>query len=171
MSATSSIVKRDIVTPVTTILFVVSTVTGIMLLLHWQGSLVHVSHEWLSLAFSAVAGWHLVKNWRAFARYLERRVALSAIAAALAISVVFTGLTGSPSTAGGGGPRAVIGALAEASLATAAPALGLEPAAAIDQLTRTGFTPPLLEDTLAAIAARNGRSVMDVLGAMATPAL
>ena len=67
---------RDVATPGTAVLFVVSTVTGIMLLLHWQSGLVHASHEWLSVIFSAIALWHLIKNWRAFSLYLKRHVPL-----------------------------------------------------------------------------------------------
>jgi hypothetical protein len=62
MRAPMQLIKRDVVTPVTTVLFVVSTASGVMLLLHWQGGLVRTSHEWLSLAFAVFAGWHLVKN-------------------------------------------------------------------------------------------------------------
>jgi hypothetical protein len=55
MSTTSRIVSRSVVTPATLVLFVVSTVTGIMLLVHWKAGLVRFSHEWLSVGFSAIA--------------------------------------------------------------------------------------------------------------------
>lgn len=43
---------QDVVTPATAVLVVVSTVTGIMLLLPWQSGL--AAHEWLSVLFVAV---------------------------------------------------------------------------------------------------------------------
>lgn len=128
MSALVHTVTRQIVTPVTIVLFVVSTVTGVMLLLHWNAGLVRFSHEWLSMAFSAVAVWHLVKNWTAFTLYLKRNMAVAAFAVSLVASVVITGMTGSTTNAS---PGAVFGALSSATLETAAPALGVPPATAV----------------------------------------
>src|SRR4051812_47741740 len=71
MSVNARISTRDVVTPVTIVAFVVSTVTGVMLLLHWNVGLVRFSHEWLSVVFSAVAVWHLARNWKSFTAYLR----------------------------------------------------------------------------------------------------
>lgn len=97
-------IGRDLVTPVTAVLFLVSTITGIMLLLHWQGRFVHTAHEWLSVAFSAVAIWHLIRNWHAFLGYLRRPASLAAIGAAVAVSIAFTLATVSPPRGERGGP-------------------------------------------------------------------
>jgi hypothetical protein len=161
-----SAIRRDVVTPATTVLFVVSTVTGVMLLLHWQGALVRASHEWLSLAFGAVAVWHMVKNWRAFQPYLRRNAAILTLAVSLALSIAFTALTGTTEAAGGG-PRQVLQALSGASLETAAPVFGLEPAVAAMALQKGGFADVSPADTLEAIAAREARSVMEVMGTLA----
>jgi hypothetical protein len=161
-----STIRRDVVTPATTVLFVVSTVTGIMLLLHWQGGLVRASHEWLSLAFGAFAAWHLVKNWRAFLPYLRRNAAILTLAVSLVASAVFTALTGSTEAAGGG-PRQVLQALSAATLERAAPAFGLEPAAAAQALQNAGFAAASPTETLEAIGARNAQPAMAVLGALA----
>lgn len=91
MSAALRTVSRTIVTPVTIVLFVVSTVTGVMLLLRWQAGLVRFSHEWLNLAFSAIALWHLVRNWAAFVQYFRRNLALGAFAVSLIASVAIPG--------------------------------------------------------------------------------
>ncbi|MQX38408.1 DUF4405 domain-containing protein [Roseospira navarrensis] len=162
MSA-SKTMTRDIVTPVTIVLFVVSTVTGVMLLLHWQGGLVRFSHEWLSLVFSAVAVWHLVKNWRPFMAYLKRRLALVALGVSLAASVVITGLTGSTASVS---PGAVFHAMAEAPLSTAAPALGLEAPAALALLRDAGIEATGGE-TLAVIGARSGLGAPGVMTLLA----
>lgn len=160
----SKTMTRDVVTPVTIVTFVVSTVTGVMLLLHWNTGLVRFSHEWLSMAFSAIALWHLVKNWRAFLGYLKRYAAQAAFVATIALSVVFTGLTG---TTGGGSvnPGAVFGALSGATLEAAAPALGLTPDKAMEVLKAANID-AAPGDTLTAIgerAGKNGAAVASLL--------
>lgn len=152
MSPNIKIPARDIVTPVTIVTFIVSTVTGVMLLLHWNAGLVRFSHEWLSMVFSAVALWHLARNWKSFTGYLRRNAALAVFAASLAVSVVFTGMTGTTSNVS---PGAVFRALSSASVESAAPAFGLTPAAAIavlkaENIEATGG------ETLNAIGARTG---------------
>jgi len=156
--------ERDVVTPGTAVLFVVSTVTGIMLLLHWQGGLVHASHEWLSVVFSAVALWHLVKNWRAFSLYLRRNVPLVAIVVTIAASLTFTAATARGP--GGGNPRAIVGAIAAQPLAAVAPALGLDEARAV-ALLREADIDATGHEPLAAIAERAGRDVFELASVLA----
>jgi hypothetical protein len=143
---------RAVVTPVTAVLFVVSTVTGVMLLVHWQSALVHFSHEWLSLAFSAIAVWHVARNWGAFLRYLRQRPAVIALAVAVIGSIAVTVVTGTTDAVS---PRVVFGALARAPLEVAAPALGVPAAAAVDHLAAAGLKAQP-GDTLEAIGRRNG---------------
>ena len=152
----SKTMTRDVVTPVTIVTFVVSTVTGIMLLLHWNTGLVRFSHEWLSMVFSAIALWHLVKNWRAFIGYLKRHAAQAAFVASIVVSVVFTAMTG---TTGGGGanPGAVFGALSAARLDSAAPALGLTPDKEVDVLKAANIE-AAPDETLTAIGERAGKT-------------
>jgi hypothetical protein len=154
---------RDVVTPGTAVLFVVSTVTGIMLLLHWQGGLVHASHEWLSVVFSAIALWHLVKNWRAFSLYLKRNVPLVAIVATLVASLAFTAAT---ARGPGGNPGAIVGAMAAQPLAAVAPALGLDQARAVALLRAAGID-AAGDEPLAAIAGHSGRDVFELAGVLA----
>jgi hypothetical protein len=154
---------RDVVTPGTAVLFVVSTVTGIMLLLHWQSGLVHTSHEWLSVVFSAIAIWHLVKNWRAFSLYLKRNVPLVAIALTLVASLAFTAAT---ARGPGGNPQAIIGTIAAQPLSAVAPAMGLDQARAVALLREAGID-ATDHESLAAIAGRSGRSVFELAGMLA----
>lgn len=164
MSVGSKPVTRDIVTPVTIVLFVVSTVTGIMLLVHWQSGLVKWSHEWLSLVFAAIALWHLIKNWRAFTAYLKRRIPLVAFGASLILSVVITGMTGST---GQVSPRAVFGALSQATVADAAAAFGLSSEEALAILDAAGAHGKA-DETLTEIAVRadkHGAEVVTLLAA------
>jgi hypothetical protein len=158
--------SRDIVTPSTAVLFLVSTVTGLMLFVRWQSGLVHSAHEWLSIAFSALAIWHVSRNWRAMLTYFRRGPAMAALAACLALSLIFTAATGSTST--GGGPRVVFEALGKATLVTAAPVFGLEPDAAIALLADAGIVGAMPTATLASIGAEAGRSTGDVIATLAT---
>jgi hypothetical protein len=157
---------RDVVTPGTAVLFLVSTVTGVMLLLHWQSGLVHASHEWLSVAFSAIALWHLVKNWRAFTLYLRRNVPLVAIVLTIALSLAFTAAT---ARGPGGGPGAIVGAIAAQPLSAVAPAMGLDQARALALLQAAGVEAGG-EDSLAAIAGRSGRDAFELAGVLAAGA-
>lgn len=160
MSAPARSHTRDIVTPVTLVLFAVSTVTGIMLLLHWQGGLVKASHEWLSLVFSAVALWHLARNWKPFLGYLRRRLPQAALAGALAVSIGFTALTGQT---GGVSPGAVFHRLADAPVSSVAPALGLETQAALIRLEAAGAKAGP-DESLATVAGRAGLTTPALLG-------
>ena len=163
MSVNARISTRDVVTPVTIVAFVVSTVTGVMLLLHWNVGLVKFSHEWLSVVFSAVAIWHLARSWKSFTAYLRRNAVLAVFAISLAASVVFTGLTGTSLSAN---PGAVFRALSNATLDSAAPAFGTTSSNAIAILksanieasgsetlneigTRTGIGPAAIATILA----------------------
>jgi hypothetical protein len=161
-------ITRNIVTPVTIVTFVVSTVTGIMLLGHWNAGLVRFSHEWLSVVFSAVGLWHLAKNWNAFVGYLKRNAAIAAFAVSLLASLVVTGMTGSTSSVN---PGAVFGALSRASLEAAAPAFGLTPVEAVGKLNAANID-AVGGETLAAIGARSGvgaAGVASILAARQTP--
>lgn len=154
---------RDVVTPGTAVLFLVSTVTGIMLLLHWQSGLVHASHEWLSVVFSGIAIWHLGKNWRAFSLYLKRNVPLVAIVLTIVGSLAFTAAT---ARGPGGNPRAIVGAIAAQPLAVVAPALGLDQARAVALLREAGID-AAGHDTLSALSGRSGRDAFELAGVLA----
>ncbi|WP_026381485.1 DUF4405 domain-containing protein [Afifella pfennigii] len=159
----SALSARNIVTPVMIVLFVVSSVTGVMLLFHWYGGLVRFSHEWLSIAFIALGGWHLVRNWKPFTLYWKRSAAVAAFAVSLAASVLITGMTGTSSNVS---PGAVFRAVTSASLEDAAPAFGLTPEKAVEVLKGAAIAAESGE-TLNAIGARAGRSGAEVASLLA----
>lgn len=159
MPSLTSTITRQIVTPVTIVLFVVSTVTGIMLLLHWNGNLVRFSHEWLSVGFSAIGLWHLARNWAAFLQYFKRNVALSAFVVSVAGSLVFTAMTGTPASTGG--PGAMMRAVANAPLATVAPVFGLDADKAVQALKAANIEAQPGE-SLSAIGSRAGMNAVGV---------
>ncbi len=150
---------RSVVTPVAAILFIVSTVTGVMLFFHWQGGLVKASHEWLSIVFSAIAIWHLVRNWTSFRNYFRNNIAVSALVLSLAVSLIFTGMTG---RTGGGSPRAVFMALSQAKIEQTAPIFGLTPDEALSRLKAAGYN-GAPGDSLNSIGKSAGRRGSDVV--------
>lgn len=152
MSINARAIKRAVVTPGTIGLFIVSTVTGVMLLLHWQGGLVRFSHEWLSLVFSGIAVWHLVRNWGAFRQYLTNRLAVGVLVATLVASAGVTAVTGSTDSVS---PGAVFHALDRAPLKVVAPAFSLSAEDGVARLAAAGIEAGP-DDTLADIGARNG---------------
>lgn len=162
----AGIPTRDVVTPVTFVAFIVSTITGIMLLLHWKAGLVRFSHEWLSIAFSAVAIWHLARNWRPFTAYLRRDTALAVLSTSLVASIVFTAITGDTSNAS---PGAVFRALSGATLESAAPAFGMTPSDAVAKLKSANIEVSGGE-TLGEIGARTGIGPAAVATILATQA-
>lgn len=155
---------RDIVTPVTIVTFVVSTVTGVMLLLHWNAGLVRFSHEWLSVVFSAVALWHLARNWKSFVAYLRRNAALATFAVSMVASLAFTGLTSTGSTAS---PAVVFRSLSSATLESAAPAFGMTPDGAVAALRGAGIEASPAE-TLNTIGGRSGQGGAGIATILAT---
>lgn len=165
MSAALRTVSRTMVTPVTIVLFVVSTVTGIMLLLRWNPGLVRFSHEWLSIAFSVIGVWHLVRNWAAFTQYFRRNLALGAFAVSLIASLVITGMTGTPSS--NANPGAVFRALSASTLEAAAPALGLTATAAVQTL-KTANIEAAPGETLTQIGAKTGMNGAGVASLLVT---
>lgn len=155
---------RNVATPVTIVTFVVSTVTGIMLLAHWNAGLVRFSHEWLSVVFSAAGLWHLVKNWGAFKGYLTRNAAVAAFVVSLVLSVAVTAMTGTSGPAGG--PGAVFAALSRAPLDAVAPAFGLTPDEAAGRLKAANIE-AVGTETLAAIGTRAGVGAAGVASILA----
>ena len=152
MSFDTKSLARNVVTPVTAVTFLVSTVTGVMLLAHWNAGLVRFSHEWLSMVFSAIALWHLARNWRAFMQYFRRHAALAALVLSLVASLAFTGMTGTTSNVS---PRAVFRALSGATLERAAPAFGMAPGDAV-ALLKSANVEAAADETLNAIGTRAG---------------
>jgi len=67
------IIPQSWVTPLTVCVFAVIATSGLMLFLGLFEGTVKEMHEWLGVAFVAVAALHLAKNWRPFTLMLESR--------------------------------------------------------------------------------------------------
>jgi Domain of unknown function (DUF4405) len=159
MSTTQQSLARNTITPIAAVLFLVSTITGVMLFFHYKGGLVKESHEWLSIVFSVIAIWHLVRNWSRFTPYFKRNSALVAFGLTLIASLAFTAATGRDS---GGGPRMVFMALSNATLEHTAPAFNLSLDEAMKRLKLAGYD-AVPNETLNIIGKRAGKRGGDIL--------
>lgn len=115
--STSQSAKRkwqELLTTITTALFLVIAVTGIMLLLGVAEGAVKGAHEWLGLAFALGAAAHGVYHWRAILAYARRPVLWIVIAVALVATFAF--IAPSQSVHGPNPMRATIEMVSQAPL-------------------------------------------------------
>lgn len=155
-------------TPLTAGLFLVSTVSGVALFFGLAPGLFHEMHEVLSMALIAPFLVHVWRNWKPLVGYFRR----AAMPIALALSLVAAGYfaLGASGSARGGNPAlALVAAAQQVPVATLAPVLKLDPAAITQRLDEAGFGPVQPGESVAAIAARTGRSSMEVLAKLTTP--
>ena len=92
---------QEVLTTITTALFLVIAVTGVMLLVGVGKGTVKGAHEWLGLVFTLAAVAHGVYHWRPIAAYARRPVLWVATAAVLLATLAFvapsqTGRSGDP---------------------------------------------------------------------------
>jgi hypothetical protein len=80
---------QELLTTVTTALFLVIAVTGVMLLFGVAEGAVKGAHEWLGLLFALVAAAHAVYHWRPILAYARRPALWIATAAALLATFAF----------------------------------------------------------------------------------
>lgn len=106
-------------TPLTIGSTLIVTITGIMLFFHLSPGLTRMVHEWLGWVMAAAMIAHVVVNWRAFAGYFRRPVAITILATSAAL-MVLTPLDILPATATASPVAAVMGAMGQAQLATVA---------------------------------------------------
>jgi hypothetical protein len=154
-------------TPVTTTLFLVSTVSGVALFLHLGSAYFREMHEILSLVLLVPVVVHLWRNWPSFVGHLRSgRVAL-----ALVLSLVVAGAFAIEGIgASGGNPVfAAMARLARAPLADVAPALGLTLEDATGRFAAAGVADVKPTDAVADIAARSGRETSDLMAVLVAP--
>lgn len=150
-------------TPLTTGLFVVSTLSGLALFFHWQPAVFHGMHEWLSLVLLAPFALHMVRNWRPLLAYARNGTLVLALAICALISAPFAvgGLTGSGE--GGNPAMRTMRLMTLTPLDDLAPVLKTTPEALRATLAAHGHPVGAGDDTLAAIATSSGSSATDLL--------
>lgn len=154
-------------TPLTTGLFLVSTVSGVALFLHLGSNWFREMHEILSLVLLVPVGVHLWRNWTALLCYFRR----SAFWISMAVSLGAAGLFLADAGSGGGNPAmAFVGAAQKAPVSALAPVIGIDETEILHRLTAAGISPVQPADSLAAIAERSGRAEFELLALVQAPA-
>lgn len=83
------IISRDMMTSLTTLTFIVISITGIMMYFHILDNFTKDLHEILGLAFVAVAFGHIFVNFKAMKNYFKKRAFIISSVIVLAISAGF----------------------------------------------------------------------------------
>ncbi|MCF8481369.1 MAG: DUF4405 domain-containing protein [Rhodospirillum sp.] len=163
----SDLLKRDVVTPVTAIIFLAIGVTGVMLFFHFGEAWVKEGHEWLGLVFVAAAAWHLFRHWRGFSGYFRRGLPRAVLALSLVVSAGVIALTAHGDDDNGGfSPRALITAMENAPLTKTAVIMGLEPSALEALLQEKGWTGAGPNASALSLGAAAGVNPMAILAAV-----
>jgi hypothetical protein len=149
-------------TPLTTGLFLISTISGVALFFRWQPRAFHAMHEWLSLLLLAPIIFHLWKNWRPLTSYAKRGWLLIPLVLSIAAAVPFawSGLT---STGGGNPAFRIIPVIAKARLTDLAPILRTTPEALLASLREKGYAVASTDQTLDAVATAAGVPPSEIL--------
>lgn len=152
-------------TPGTIVLSVVVAVTGIILFFHLAKGAVETIHEWVGIAFVAVAVLHAVRHRGSFAMQMRQRTN-QALAAAMALGVAaFVVLTPAKPP---GNPMVQLALEAhKAPIAQLAPVIGTDAGGIVARLAEAGIS-ALPDDSLAALAAAHQREARELI-ALALP--
>lgn len=160
---------RNYITPLSLVSFAAVAVTGLMMVFGIRNHQLGELHEWFGIAFAVIAVLHLIRNAAGFSAMIVKTHSLIVIGV---LGVVAMLLVGSALTAPGGGPHGPRGPhrhdrdfggphrmleqrLGQASIAQAAPALGLTSEEAIERLRQGGLTVKGPEQSLDGIARAN----------------
>ncbi|MEO0035605.1 MAG: hypothetical protein RLZZ501_1628 [Pseudomonadota bacterium] len=155
---------RRYVTQTTTAVGLVVGVSGGLLFFDLAKRQVHSLHEWLGMAFLAIAVLHVVRHRAGFAAMLRqpRQYVLFALAGAAMLAFVGASFTGDGR---GGNPLHQLADRAlDAPLVALAPVLGLAPDEAGRRLAAAGVVVDSPSQSLAALAAANRTDPRRLLG-------
>jgi hypothetical protein len=161
-----SALLRTYATPVSFVSFIGVGLTGILLFLGVRGGPLGDIHEWLGIVFIVALVLHLARNWRGVLAMLSTTSG-KLIAGGLGVATVALILITLPY--GGGqhqnrhGPWLVVNRIANAPIATMAPALGLTGDEAVARLKRGGVEVDNAQESLSTIASDHGEPLPKML--------
>ena len=144
--------QRPWITPLVVGIFLLMSVTGLLMFFHLDSGLNKTAHEWVGWGMVVAVGLHITLNWPAFKRYFTQTTGRWVMALCAAILVLsFVPLGG----AGGGKPpfMAPVQALANAPLSVLAQVAGVTPAELRTKLANAGVT-----------AQSDSQSIKDLVG-------
>lgn len=151
-------------TPLVIATFIISAVTGILIFFHKEGGLIKPVHEWLSWALVTGGVLHTIANWKSFANYFSRKVALAIISTGLIITIAAITV---PSQGKGGNPfMRVNRTLSTASVETLAPIVKLTPEQAVAKLEQKGLKVGNANQSIKEIATSNDSEAQKVILAL-----
>lgn len=154
-------------TAMTTALFAVTAVTGVMMFFHVGKSTVEAMHEWLSLLLLAPIAFHLVRNWRPFSLYFKNRT-IVAPAALAAVGVVAFLVPALLAPSGGDPARRLLVSMGDARVADLAPLVKKTPEELTAALTEKGLNATSPQQTLNEVAKASGKSPRDAMNLVAS---
>ena len=142
---------RSWATPLVVGSFLLMGASGVAMFFHVETGLMKVLHEWAGWILLVGAGAHLWLNWRAFATYFKRPMAMGI----MAVGAVLLGLSALP-LAPEGGPgvaiAAVLGTVEHAPVSVLADLTGQEVEAVVAELASAGLPGAGAESTVADLA-------------------
>ena len=140
-------------TALTTGVFLVVAVTGILLFFHIGNGALKGVHEWLGIAFIAITAIHLMRNWNGFVRLVKKRRTQAVCAVAAIGAAAFIAFAPND----GGSPVArVMGALANAPIENLAPGLGTSTEVLAARLKSKGIVVTTPEQSLTQLVQGQG---------------
>lgn len=80
--------NRNYITPFISLIFLVVSITGLLMLFHLFNGYTEVIHELLGVFFVGCAICHIILNWKALKIHFKKRVFLPALFATLAVSFI-----------------------------------------------------------------------------------
>jgi hypothetical protein len=155
---------QRLATPLATVLFLVSSVSGVALFFHWMPNVFHSMHEWLSVTLLApLVVLHVWRNRRPLVAYARRGAFYVPLALALAVAAPFA-VAGMVS--GGADHHSLMRSaslLTQTRLVDLAPVLKTTPDELLKALGERGVATPTLDDTLEGVATASGRNASEML--------
>lgn len=145
---------RDIATSLTTLIFIVLAVTGVMMFFHILDNYTKLTHEMLGLAFVIVAVLHTIANWNALKRYFSKKVFLISFVLIALIVSFFIYRVGERGT----NPKTtLIVSMLQTNIVTAAKVLKVDEKTLSDVFTKKGIQYKR-EETFSEISKKNNTS-------------
>jgi len=126
-------------------------------------------HEWIGVAFVAALLMHMVRNWRglgAMFKSAPAKIIAGVGGLALATLIVLHLPMFQAAEQGGHGPWMIANRVADAPIATSAPALGLTPDQAVAKLRAAGVEVDGPKDSLAHLARDHGHPLPQLYGVL-----
>lgn len=82
-------IPRNILSGLLAVLFVVASITGVMMYFKIRILSAEAVHIWIGFAFVILSALHLVKNWTGFVSYFKKRSTISAMVVGVCMVLAF----------------------------------------------------------------------------------